>query len=122
MKKNSSIIYQVLFLLVFSAIIIFSIGVTVFFFFEKTEKYSELQDESKIITDRLINNLAIPLWNFHTDQLETIIKHEINNKFVFAIIIYDRDDVIDRGQIKNGDEIVQYTEKLKYLLTRATFK
>ncbi len=114
-------IYQILSLLIFSAIIIFSIGVIIFFFFERNEKFTELENESTIISTRLLNNLAIPMWNFHSNQLETIIKHEINNKFIFAIILINRDGEIDRGQIKNDNTLLFYSPELKDLLKEASF-
>ena len=59
---------------------------------ERSQRTSELQSELAVITAQLANSLALPLWNFDSEQVGKIIESTMRNREVFGMTITGADD------------------------------
>lgn len=107
MKKSLGLKFIIL--LTISIIIAMLIFGFIYYFIEKSSLKSELKEESEITIDKIANFIEIPLWNFIVDQIDNIIKQEIKNKNIHSIIVYDDEEEIVTGFIKDKENnIVTY--------------
>jgi methyl-accepting chemotaxis protein len=90
-------------------IIIMSAYGLVMFFFNLNESKNELTTISNNISERLSNSLAFPIWDYNYQVADTLLKIEMLDDNVSAIVIILEDQI--RGFMKNSENtIIEYSE------------
>jgi len=99
--KNSIQLKMGLVLLSVTALMSVLYGVTQFYI-HKSEKIEQLNSLTITTSSRLAKQIAVPLWSYDEKQINSLIKTELIEKNLFAIII-TVDDTIISGAVKNND-------------------
>jgi len=80
-----------------------------------TDSTQELQELAEIVTARLAKNLAVPLWNFDGTQVEDVIRSEMMEKRIVAVVLtgqHDRRQFVRQKQEDGTSQIVESSEAL----------
>jgi PAS domain S-box-containing protein len=59
---------------------------------ERSQRTSDQEYHLTVITAQLANSLALPLWNFDTEQVDAVIKSTMRHADVFAVTVTGTDD------------------------------
>jgi len=93
----------------------------------KKEMTSDLKESGTIIANRLSKTLVDPLWDMEMDKIDKIIRAEMAEKRIYAVIvkesnsekvstgrIRDKDwNIIETDKIVEGDKYIKITRKLQ---------
>jgi PAS domain S-box-containing protein len=60
---------------------------------ERNQRTSDLEALLAVTTAQLANSLALPLWNFDSEQVDKIIESTMRNRDVFGVTITGTDDI-----------------------------
>ena len=60
---------------------------------ERSQRTSDLKFELAVTSAQLANSLALPLWNFDTEQIDKIIESTMRNREVFGVTITGTDGI-----------------------------
>jgi PAS domain S-box-containing protein len=63
------------------------------YFWERSQRTSELESQLAVTTAQLANSLALPLWNFDSEQVDKIIESTMRNRDVFGVTITANGDI-----------------------------
>jgi len=88
---------------------------------ERSLRTGDLKSELAVSSAQLANSLALPLWNFDSEQVDKIIESAMRNREVFGVTITGADNLIVtgfardeqwrvvpiRGEIRNSDLLSQ---------------
>ncbi len=96
---------------------------------ERSQRTSDLESQLAVTTSQLASSLALPLWNFDSEQVDKIIESTMRNREVFGVKITGTDDskrisgftrdtqwrvvptkgaIQDRGVLTKSEKIVIY--------------
>ena len=62
------------------------------YYWERSQRTSDQEYHLTVITAQLANSLALPLWNFDTEQVDAVIKSTMRHTDVFAVTVTGADD------------------------------
>jgi two-component system cell cycle sensor histidine kinase/response regulator CckA len=89
---------------------------------ERSQRISDLESHLAVTTAQLANSLALPLWNFDSEQVDKIIESTMRNREVFGVTITRADGIArvsgfmrdsqwrvvpTKGEIQNRDLLSQ---------------
>ena len=60
---------------------------------ERNQRTSNLESQLTVTTAQLANSLALPLWNFDSEQVDKIIESTMRNRDVFGVTITGANDI-----------------------------
>ncbi|TFH64625.1 MAG: hybrid sensor histidine kinase/response regulator, partial [Candidatus Zixiibacteriota bacterium] len=63
------------------------------YFWERSQRISELESQLAVTAAQLASSLALPLWNFDSEQVDKIIESTMRNREVFGVTITGTDDI-----------------------------
>ncbi|MBF0452979.1 MAG: hypothetical protein HQK75_19920 [Candidatus Magnetomorum sp.] len=79
----------------------------------QTEMTSDLEESAKIIANRLSKTLVDPLWDMEMDKIDNIMKAEMAEKRIYAIIVRENNsDVVSNGRVRNDKWEITETKKI----------
>ncbi|MCP4336381.1 MAG: hypothetical protein GY679_00850, partial [Mycoplasma sp.] len=117
--RNSIQLKMGLILLSVTALMFIVYGI-VQYHIHKTNKIEQLNNLTTTVSNRLAQQIALPLWSFDIKQINLLINTEMLEKNLFAITLAV-DDVIVSGVAKNNNwEIIDIHEEpvIKNLVVR----
>jgi len=81
----------------------------------QTEMTSDLEESAKIIANRLSKTLVDPLWDMEMDKIDNIMKAEMAEKRIYAIIVKENNsDEVSQGRVRNEKwEIIETNQDIK---------
>jgi len=102
---------------IFLVILITTIVLIAFGLFDyiqiQTEMTSDLEESAKIIANRLSKTLVDPLWDMEMDKIDNIMKAEMAEKRIYAIIVKENNsDVVSQGRVRNEKWEITKTDKV----------
>ncbi|OHD12889.1 MAG: hypothetical protein A2Y41_10130 [Spirochaetes bacterium GWB1_36_13] len=103
MKSRSISVKMIIILLATIVIVAGALGVFTFLA-EKREENSAIAKKAQAVSNRLSNNLAVPLWNIDENSIKTIIDLEITDPDIIAVIIKDPGKNFSLGKFKKIEE------------------
>ena len=63
------------------------------YYWERSQRTSDLESQLVVTTAQLAQSLALPLWNFDSKQIDKIIESTMRNRDVFSVTITGTDDI-----------------------------
>ena len=108
--RNSIQIKMGLILIGITALVLVMYG-TVQFYFHKVQQLENLSDFTILSAERLTKQLAAPLWSFDEEQINSLLKTEMSEKSIFAIIVKGYDEVL-AGSVRDENWNVTVTDKI----------
>ncbi len=82
---KKSIIYKTLYVICLSSLIVMIIASFIKYLDKYNDMISQLHNDSAVILNRISNSITIPIWEFNSTQIETVIDLEMTNNNVLAI-------------------------------------
>lgn len=92
-KFNLSVTKVIVFTLVAVTTVVLSAFGIANYCWERSQLTSELKSELAVTTAQLASSLALPLWNFDSEQVGKIIESIMRNRDVFGVTITGADDI-----------------------------
>jgi two-component system, cell cycle sensor histidine kinase and response regulator CckA len=79
-------------LVVVTTVVLSAFGIANYYW-ERSQRTSDLESQLAVTAAQLANSLALPLWNFDTEQVDKIIESTMRNRDVFGVTITGTDDI-----------------------------
>ncbi len=81
------------------------------FFIQKSQEMKQLKKDTIITSDRLAQQIAVPLWSFDEKQINSLLRTEMTEENIFAIIVTGNDKVIAGAKKDKNWKIINTDKK-----------
>ncbi|KPA11426.1 methyl-accepting chemotaxis sensory transducer [Candidatus Magnetomorum sp. HK-1] len=79
----------------------------------QTQMTTDLEESADIIANRLSKTLVDPLWDMEMDKIDNIMKAEMAEKRIYAVIVKESNsDVVSTGRIRDENWEITETKKI----------
>jgi methyl-accepting chemotaxis protein len=123
MRKGLLIYQKIIIIQLITILVITTILGIYLYASTRSRELNDLTTQTDKLKDKIAYHLSGPLWNFDSESCEKILMQEIQDKYIFSLVINQNNKFLmgkiksDKGEIINIDDISKFQDNLKKTFT-----